>query len=208
MYGVKELKIMDKLKIRQTIIVEGKYDKIKLSAVVDAVIICTNGFGIFNDQNKADLIRHYASNTGIIILTDSDHAGMKIRNHIKSIVSDGKIINLYIPEIFGKEKRKSIASKEGKLGVEGIDVDVLHNVFEKSGILEDDLPEENYITANEFYQLGLSGKPFSSFMRKQICKKLSIPVGLSTKSLIDYINSFVDRSAFYKVISEILSDTP
>jgi ribonuclease M5 len=77
MYGVKELKIMDKLKIRQTIIVEGKYDKIKLSAVVDAVIICTNGFGIFNDQNKADLIRHYASNTGIIILTDSDHAGMR-----------------------------------------------------------------------------------------------------------------------------------
>ena len=208
MYGVKELKIMDKLKIRQTIIVEGKYDKIKLSAVVDAVIICTNGFGIFNDQNKADLIRHYASNTGIIILTDSDHAGMKIRNHIKSIVSDGKIVNLYIPEIFGKEKRKSIASKEGKLGVEGIDVDVLRNVFEKSGILEDDLPEENYITANEFYQLGLSGKPFSSCMRKQICKKLSIPVGLNTKSLIDYINSFVDRSAFYKVISEILSDTP
>ena len=102
MYGVKELKIMDKLKIRQTIIVEGKYDKIKLSAVVDAVIICTNGFGIFNDQNKADLIRHYASNTGIIILTDSDHAGMKIRNHIKSIVSDGKIVNLYIPEIFAQ----------------------------------------------------------------------------------------------------------
>ncbi|WP_037343515.1 DUF4093 domain-containing protein [Ruminococcus sp. FC2018] len=199
---------MDKLKIRQTIIVEGKYDKIKLSAIVDAVIICTNGFGIFNDKNKSELIRHYASNTGIIILTDSDYAGMMIRNHIKGIVSSGKIINLYIPEIFGKEKRKSTASKEGKLGVEGIDVTVLRDVFEKSGVLAQDKDGEDKVTANDFYQLGLSGKPFSSNMRKQLCKKLSIPVGLSTKALMDYINSSVDHSAFYNAISQILNDTP
>ncbi|MBQ2580269.1 MAG: toprim domain-containing protein, partial [Ruminococcus sp.] len=115
---------MEKLKVAQAIVVEGKYDKIKLSAVVDGVIICTNGFGIYKDKTTAELIRFYARTSGIIILTDSDSAGFQIRNHLKGLIQGGKVTNLYIPEIFGKEKRKSLPSKEGKLGVEGIDADI------------------------------------------------------------------------------------
>ena len=111
---------MKKLKIPYAIVVEGKYDKIKLSSIVDAVIIVTNGFGIYKNKETAELVRYYAEKTGIVILTDSDTAGFRIRGHIKSIVPKGKIINLYSPEIFGKEKRKTEPSKEGKLGVEGI----------------------------------------------------------------------------------------
>ena len=127
------------IKIDQAIIVEGKYDKIKLASIVDAVIIVTNGFGIFKDTEKLALIRYYAEKTGIIILTDSDSAGRKIRGYIKGAVSNGKITNVYIPDIFGKEKRKEKPSAEGKLGVEGIKPEILLAAFEKSGIT----PSEN-----------------------------------------------------------------
>lgn len=122
------------IKINEAIIVEGKYDKIKLSSIVDAVIIVTNGFGIFRDREKLELIRYYAQKTGIIILTDSDSAGRKIRGYIKGAVKNGRIINVYIPDVFGKEKRKEKPSAEGKLGVEGIDVKTLVSAFEKSGV--------------------------------------------------------------------------
>ncbi|MBQ4247912.1 MAG: toprim domain-containing protein, partial [Ruminococcus sp.] len=122
------------IKINEAIIVEGKYDKIKLSSIVDAVIIITNGFGIFKDEEKLGLIRYYAQKTGIIILTDSDAAGRKIRGYIKGAVKGGKITNVYIPDVFGKEKRKTKPSAEGKLGVEGIDVDTLLEAFRKAGI--------------------------------------------------------------------------
>ena len=105
------------INIEQAVIVEGKYDKIKLSSVINGVIICTDGFHIFKDKEKMKLIRHYAEKKGIIILTDSDAAGFKIRNYLKGSV-EGNIINVYIPDIFGKERRKTEPSKEGKLGVE------------------------------------------------------------------------------------------
>ena len=115
--------------IEQAIVVEGKYDKIKLSSIIDGVIITTNGFSVLKNKEKLDLIRYYAKNRGIIILTDSDSAGFKIRSYLKGAVNEGNIINVYIPDVFGKEKRKNAPSKEGKLGVEGIDCDILLDAF-------------------------------------------------------------------------------
>ena len=141
------------IKIEQAIIVEGKYDKIKLSSIVNAVIIVTNGFGIFKDEEKLELIRYYARKTGIIILTDSDSAGFQIRNHIKGAVKNGKIYNVYIPDIMGKEKRKVKPSAEGKLGVEGVEKKIILKAFENAGITasessDNSIPE---ITKTDLY---------------------------------------------------------
>ncbi|MDE6725172.1 MAG: toprim domain-containing protein, partial [Ruminiclostridium sp.] len=122
------------IKVKQAVIVEGKYDKIKLSSVIDGLIITTDGFSVFKNKEKINLIRKLAENQGIIILTDSDSAGFKIRNYIKGCTQKGNITNIYIPDIFGKEKRKTTPSKEGKLGVEGIPIDVLKDAFEKADI--------------------------------------------------------------------------
>ncbi|MBD5160066.1 MAG: DUF4093 domain-containing protein [Ruminococcus sp.] len=179
------------LKINQAIIVEGKYDKIKLSSVVDAVIIVTDGFRIFRDNEKLELIRYYARRTGIIILTDSDSAGRKIRGYIKGAVNDGKIINVYIPDIFGKEKRKEKPSAEGKLGVEGIDKDILTESFRKSGIHSEVSTRKKDITKYTLYELGLSGGKDSKQLRENLQKKLGLPSLMSTGSLIEVLNTMM-----------------
>lgn len=120
--------------IAQAIVVEGKYDKIKLSSILDAVILVTNGFRIFRDPEKMALIQYYARTTGVIVLTDSDRAGFQIRNYLKGAVRDGKLYHVYIPDIYGKEHRKEKPSAEGKLGVEGIRKDVLLEAFAKAEI--------------------------------------------------------------------------
>lgn len=194
---------MEKLKISQAIIVEGKYDKIKLSSFVDAVIICTNGFGIFKDKKKAELIRLYAKKNGIIILTDSDTAGFKIRGHIKGICPSGKITNVYIPEIFGKEKRKTEPSKEGKLGVEGMDIEILRKAFEKAGIMSDSSPKGEPVTKMDFYELGFSGGAASSELRKKLCAELGLPQLMTAGALLETVNAMFDRSEFYAVAEKI-----
>ncbi|MCM1314085.1 MAG: DUF4093 domain-containing protein [Prevotella sp.] len=176
------------IKINQAIIVEGKYDKIKLASVVDAVIIVTDGFRIFKDTEKIELIRYYARKTGIIILTDSDSAGRKIRGYIKGAVNDGKIINVYIPDIFGKEKRKEKPSAEGKLGVEGIDKDILIKAFEKSGIHSEEVTRKKDITKFTLYELGLSGGKDSRQLRENLQKSLGLPSLMSTSALIEVLN--------------------
>ena len=194
---------MEKLKVAQAIVVEGKYDKIKLSAVVDGVIICTNGFGIYKDKTTAELIRFYARTSGIIILTDSDSAGFQIRNHLKGLIQGGKVTNLYIPEIFGKEKRKSLPSKEGKLGVEGIDADILRDVFERSGVLSQQAPKGKKLTKSDLYDLGLSGRSNSSFLRKELCKKLGLPCSLSANALIDHLELLGESVDLSELVDEI-----
>jgi len=144
------------IKIDEAIIVEGKYDKIKLSSAVDAVIIPTNGFRIFKDPEKLSLIRYYAEKTGIVILTDSDSAGRKIRGYLRGAVNCGRIVNVYIPDIFGKEKRKAKPSAEGKLGVEGIDVPTLLAAFEKAGVTAGSSTRPSDITKVTLFELGLS----------------------------------------------------
>lgn len=184
------------LHIRQAIIVEGKYDKIKLSSIVKAVIIPTHGFRIFKDPEMLALIRHYAETTGIIILTDSDRAGFRIRNFVKGAVPNGDIRNIYIPDVFGKEKRKEKPSAEGKLGVEGIDAEVLRDAFQKAGILSDEVRTGDPITKTDLYLAGLSGTPDSSERRRMLQRKLGLPSMLSAAALLEILNSMMTRDAF------------
>lgn len=180
------------IKIDKAIIVEGKYDKIKLSSIVDAVIIVTNGFGIFKDREKLELIRYYANTTGIIILTDSDSAGRKIRGYIKGALNGGDIINVYIPDIFGKEKRKDKPSAEGKLGVEGVNSRILLEAFEKSGITASESNSEPDITKLTLYELGLSGGTDSRILRERLQASLGLPKLMSASALIEVLNTMLD----------------
>lgn len=186
------------IKINEAIIVEGKYDKIKLASVIDAVIIVTNGFGIFKDREKLELIRYYAQKTGIIILTDSDSAGRKIRGYIKGAVKNGNVRNVYIPDIFGKEKRKTKASAEGKLGVEGVGVEIILDAFKKAGITASEKALPRNITKLTLYELGLSGGADSSSLRKKLQLSLGLPSLMSSASLIEVLNTMMTAEELYR----------
>ncbi|MBQ7046162.1 MAG: DUF4093 domain-containing protein [Oscillospiraceae bacterium] len=191
------------IKIEQAVIVEGKYDKIKLSSIIDAVILTTNGFAIFKDPEKLELIRYYAETKGIIILTDSDSAGFLIRNHIKGAVKNGKVINVYIPDIFGKEKRKLKPSAEGKLGVEGVKKNIILEALEKAGVTASEACEEKEkITKTDLYMLGLSGGSNSSEKRKWLLKRLGLPTLLSPNSMLDVLNTMLDKEKLEEIMCE------
>ena len=192
--------------VAQAIIVEGKYDKIKLSSLLDAVILTTNGFHIFHDAEKMALIRYYAKTTGIIILTDSDTAGFRIRNYLKGAVHDGKLFHVYIPDIYGKERRKLKPSAEGKLGVESIDKNALLAAFEKAGVLTDEIPEKtDPITRYDLYELGLSGGADSKSKRKALQKRLHLPDLLSTASLLEVLNTMMTKTELCRILDELSS---
>ncbi len=193
------------IKIKQAIIVEGKYDKIKLSGLVDTVIITTDGFGLYKDREKAALIRALAQKTGIIILTDSDSAGFKIRSRIKSIVNGGEIINAYIPDIYGKERRKTGFSKEGKLGVEGMSEEVLLDALKKAGAAVQEgekKPAGSTVTKADLLDAGLCGGENSSQKRAALQKRLGLPERLSANGLLEIINVMYTREEFFKLIME------
>jgi len=193
----------EKIKLKQAVIVEGKYDKIHLSQLVDAVIITTNGFGIYKDSDTAELIRHYAKTTGIIILTDSDSAGNQIRGRIKSIVPEGKIYNAYVPEIFGKEKRKASPSKEGKLGVEGISPKLIIEALERAGIGQDASQEREKATMTDFINVGLSGGKNSGELRKKLLSQLGLPQSLTARATLDAVNSMMSKDEFLRLAGEL-----
>lgn len=194
------------IKLNMPIIVEGKYDKITLENIVDTLIITTNGFAIFKDAQKCELIRTFAKRDGIIVLTDSDSAGNMIRNHIKNIVADGKIINVYIPQLKGKEKRKSTASKEGYLGVEGLSKQVLEDALIKSGIsaVEKD-PKAQKITKTDMFVYGLSGTENAAENRKILLEFLNLPNNLSTNALLDVLNTLLTKQEFEKAVQKCLN---
>ncbi|MBQ9078216.1 MAG: DUF4093 domain-containing protein [Ruminococcus sp.] len=191
------------IKINQAVVVEGKYDKIKLSSIIDGIIIVTNGFGIFRDKEKMELIRYYASKTGIIILTDSDSAGRKIRGYIKGAVGNGDIRNVYIPDILGKEKRKEKPSAEGKLGVEGMDAEILLEAFEKAGITASESLRTGDISKLTLFELGLSGGSNSKTLRERLQKSLGLPSVMSASSLIDVLNTMMTADELKRRITEI-----
>lgn len=177
--------------INGAIVVEGKYDKIRLSGMVDCPIIVTEGFGIFkNDETKA-LLRWYAKNGGITILTDSDSAGFKIRGYIKGIISSGEIRNVYIPDVFGKEKRKLKPSAEGKLGVEGMSGEALLAAFTKAGVIGERRGASPKITRADLFDDGLFGGRDSSAKRQELLRNLGLPENLSTSGLLNALNSFM-----------------
>lgn len=192
------------LHLEQAVIVEGKYDKIKLSSVVDAVIITTNGFSVIKDKEKLEMIRFFAKNKGIIILTDSDSAGFKIRNFLKGAISDGKITNVYIPDIFGKEKRKAAPSKEGKIGVEGIDTQTLLEAFRKAGVISTEADSEREpVTKLDLFEAGLSGGNNSAEKRSELLKYLGMPELMTTNAMLEIINTMMSRDEFMKITAKL-----
>lgn len=197
---------MDKIKIDKVIVVEGKYDKIKLSEIVDAIIITTNGFEIFTNKEKQKLIRMLSKKSGIIVLTDSDVAGFRIRRFINSIVDTDTVYHAYIPDVFGKERRKVKPSKEGKLGVEGINAETLRQVFknaEKSQEKNDIDINKRKITKMDFYNHGLTGSADSTLKRQNLIRYFGLPEHLTTNSLIDILNKITDYDEYKNAVENI-----
>lgn len=193
------------IKIDKVVIVEGRYDKIKLSSILDAVIIETDGFAIFNDKEKQLLIRKLAEAKGILILTDSDSAGFKIRSFIRGMVPAEQITNAYIPDIFGKEKRKTEPSKEGKLGVEGVKSQIIIDALQRAGVLceaTEDV-ERRKITKLDLYEDGLSGKENSEQLRLKLLKHLQLPERLTANALLQVLNTFLTYEDYKNAVKEI-----
>lgn len=190
------------IKLKQAVIVEGRYDKIKLKNIIDAPIIETNGFRIFNDKQRQSLIRQIADKRGILIMTDSDGAGFVIRNFLKGTVDNSKIINCYIPQLSGKEKRKERGSAEGFLGVEGVPDEVIIEAVRKSGaeIIGEETVKRNEITKADLYSLGLTGTKNSAQKRKQLLDKLNLPGYLSTNAMLTALNCLYSLEELKKII--------
>ncbi len=189
------------IRLKQLVVVEGKYDKITLENIIDATIVQTNGFSIFKDRKKAALIRRLALKNGVIIITDSDSAGMQIRMHIKKLCLDCDITNVYIPLLKGKEKRKAAPSAEGFLGVEGMSTDIIIEALRRSG-LENDFVNKSprKITKNDLFLLELSGNENASDSRKSLSRFLSIPDNLSSNAFLDAINALYEYDEFVKEV--------
>lgn len=195
------------IKLKQAVIVEGKYDKIKLSSIVDATIIETDGFKIFKDKEKLELIKTLSKKCGVIILTDSDSAGFKIRSFVAQTLDKKDVIHVYIPDFFGKEKRKAQPSKEGKLGVEGVSKQAILSAFERAGVLCEDVGEKTDktepITKADFFIDGISGCPNSQQLRKALLKHLDLPEKLSSNSLVTVLNTLFTKDEYKKTVSDV-----
>lgn len=187
------------------VIVEGKYDKIKLSSFLDAVIIETDGFQIFSDNEKKALIRYLAQTKGIIVLTDSDAAGFRIRNYIRNIAADGRVVNVYIPDIFGKEKRKTEPSKEGKLGVEGLSPAVLMQALEKAGVtpLSEKQAHTRPVTTADLFADGFTGSENAKEKKYRLLRELGLPARLSNAQLLQLLNTFMSYDDYKKAAEAI-----
>ena len=181
------------LRIREAVAVEGRYDKNALSQVVDTLILETGGFQIFKDPERMALLERAARRRGLVVLTDSDGAGFVIRNRIKSAIPGEFLKHAYIPDVFGKERRKARAGKEGKLGVEGMPPQVLEQVLRRAGaeFLEESAcqaPSSPPLTKAELYAAGLSGHPDSADKRSALLKKLALPQHMSANALLEVLN--------------------
>jgi ribonuclease M5 len=190
---------MEKLKLKQAVIVEGKYDKIKLEGLIDGVILTTNGFRIFKDKAMQGLVRSLAKTCGIILLTDSDSAGFKIRARLAGLVSTGEVINVYVPDILGKEKRKPQRSAEGKLGVEGVALEILREAFARAGVIAETQSRTESITRLDLYEDGLLGGENAAEKRRALFSRLNLPARLSASAALPLLNQMLTREE-YKVL--------
>lgn len=195
---------MEKLHLTQAVIVEGKYDKIKLESFIDGVILTTNGFRIFKDKEMQRLIRSLAKSCGIIVLTDSDAAGFQIRSLLSGIVWEGEIINVYIPDVLGKERRKHKPSAEGKLGVEGMELQVLRDAFDRAGVT---VAEKKFgpasVSRYDLYDDGFCGGENSTKLRRALYHRLGLPERLSTNAAIPLLNQMLSRDAYKQLVAEL-----
>lgn len=191
------------IKVKEAVIVEGKYDKIKLSNILDALIIETNGFGIYKDKERLNFIRNLAKERGLIIITDSDHSGFQIRNFIANCAKNGSVKHIYIPDVYGKERRKLQPSKEGKLGVEGISDEIIIRLFSDNGIKYESSQPREMITNYDLFEMGISGTPDAGKKKKKLLKQLELPEFLSTNSLLSCLNSMMSKAEFKKLAESL-----
>lgn len=194
-------------KIKEVIVVEGRYDKNTLAQVVDATVITLGGFSVFNDKEKLAFLRRLAEERGLIVLTDSDGAGFVIRNYLKGALPKDKVKQAYVPDIRGKERRKRHAGKEGKLGVEGMRPEVLLETLARAGATfldgegESALRKEP-ITKADLFTLGLTGGPDSSAKRQTLLKKLDLPEHLTANGMLEALNLLYDRETLEQAMQE------
>lgn len=199
------------LRIREAIVVEGRYDKNTLSQVVDGVILETSGFSIFQDSEKLNLLRRLAAQRGLIVLTDSDGAGFVIRNFLKGAIPPEQVKHAYVPDIYGKERRKRAPGKEGKLGVEGMKPAVLLEALRRAGATFEDEEavgerRQDPITKADLYALGLTGGQDSAAKRRALLKALDLPEHLTPNAMLEALNLLYSREAFLARAEEARSD--
>lgn len=184
-------------RVREVVVVEGRYDKNALRQVVDATVVETGGFGVFNDRERLALLRRLAAERGLILLTDSDGAGFVIRNFLKGAIPKSQIKHAYIPDIPGKERRKAAPGKEGKLGVEGMPPQVLLAALERAGATFEDgdepMPERSPITKADLYELGLTGRADSARRRAELMRRLGLPQHMTANALLETLNILYSR---------------
>ena len=193
------------VKIKEAILVEGRYDKNTLSQIVDAPILETSGFGIMNNRENLELLRRVAKSRGLIVFTDSDGAGFVIRNFLKSAIEPKYLYHAYIPDVYGKEKRKSAPGKEGKLGVEGMSPDVILDCLRRAGAEFEDAADTpaGGITKQDLMELGLSGGKDSSLLRKKLLKKLNFPEHMSSNAMLQALNLLYTLPQLQEIMEEM-----
>lgn len=191
----------------RAIVVEGKYDKIKLGGLIDGLILCTGGFRIYKDKEMQQMLRALAKKQGLAVLTDSDAAGFQIRSFLRSICGKENIVDVYIPDLYGKERRKQHPSREGKLGVEGIPEAVLLEALEKAGIgVREVQQRSDPITKLDLYELGLSGGAQSAVRRAELMKRLELPEHLSANALVTVLASLYSREELYRLCASLFGE--
>lgn len=196
----------EKIRVKYPVICEGKYDKNTLSSVIDAKIITTGGFSVFNNSELRSLIRRLGEKGKVILLTDSDGGGVQIRSFIRGLIPKENIINLYIPKIKGKEKRKKTAGKSGLLGVEGMDAQTLRRLFSSEGLDSDETKETKPVTKMHFYEDGLSGGNDSAKFRRLLAEYYSLPSEMSANAMLDAINIISDYDEYRAAIDKIKAE--
>lgn len=198
------------LKLKEAIVVEGRYDKNTLSQLVDTLILTTEGFGIFHQPEKTALLRRVAAQRGLILLTDSDGAGFLIRSHLKGLLPPEQVKQAYIPDRYGKEKRKAHPGREGKLGVEGMPPQVLEQALRQAGATflegESASPPARAITKADLFRLGLTGGPDSRQKRQALYRRLDLPERLSTGGLLPLLNTFYTLEELEQTVAELAPD--
>ena len=200
------------IRVKEAILVEGRYDVNTVCQVVDAVVLESGGFRIFNDKEQLGLLRRIAATRGLIVLTDSDGAGFVIRNYLKGALPAGSIKQAYIPDVRGKERRKRHGSKEGKLGVEGMDLATLRKALEGAGATLEDgsAPQRSgaSLTKGDLMELGLAGGPDSARCRRELQKALGLPERLSANELLRAVGTLVTREQFLEALHNMEKERP
>ena len=196
----------EKIPVREVILVEGKYDKIRLESLVDGYILQTDGFRIFADPDKQRLIRQLAAARGILVLTDSDGAGFVIRNFLNGLVPQDRIRHAYIPDVLGKEKRKVHSSREGKIGVEGMETEVLRTALRRAGVGDAPPMRTDPVTKADLFADGLSGGTGSTALRQRLLRMLQLPENMTANGMLHAINSFLTRDEYRDAVDRLRAE--